>query len=118
MAIDFKLAGQDSPGWVTVIAPAVPRFVAMHFTGTTGIHSYSPVLQSNSWVAITYTGAGRNSLWNYQCRPACQQHSNDPIDIGHAFVADRVAAASSFQGMSVRTGSNYSAVLASPCKKA
>jgi hypothetical protein len=75
LAIDFKLAGQDSPGWVTVFAPAVPRFVAIHFTGTTGIHSYSPVLRFNSWVAITYTGAGRNSLWNYQCRPAWQQHS-------------------------------------------
>jgi hypothetical protein len=52
------------------------------------------VLQSNSWVAITYTGAGRNSLWNYQADPHGNNIQNDPIDIGHAFVADRVAAGS------------------------
>jgi hypothetical protein len=114
LVIDFKTAGQDSPGWLTVFDPRTSRFVAMHFTGTTGIHSYSPVLQSDSWVSITYQNAGHNSMWNYRLDPHGNKIQDDPIDIGHAFVADRVAAGYSSKGMNVRLGASYAAVLASP----
>src|SRR5262249_25541499 len=83
LVMDFKKSGQDSPGWLTVFDPVQVQFVAMHFSGTKGIHSFGPVLQSTSWVSITYSNTGRNSMWNFKADPKGDAIQDDPIAIGH-----------------------------------
>ena len=118
LVIDFKQGGQDSPGWITVFDPAGPQFSAMYFTGAKGIHGCGPVLQSDTWVSVTFAGAGKSANWNYKSDPHGASVQDDAVPVQHAFTADKITAGSTGKGISVRRGANYAEILASPGKYA
>jgi hypothetical protein len=118
VALDFKKAGQDSPGWFCVFDPARQQFVAMASSGSVGIHSYTPVLQSSEWVAVTCNPPGCGSVWHFSADPHGTNIQADPNNIGHAFMSDKVAAGSNGGAINVRTGPNFGALFPTPGKSA
>jgi len=115
IVLDFKLQGQDSAGWLCIFDPSAAQFVGMAFTGTAGIHSYTPVLQSASWSSATLLNMGFMH-WNYLTDPHGHNLVNDTRGIGHAFVADKAAAGSTGGSINVRTGDNFADLLNTPGK--
>ena len=116
IALDFKKAGQDSPGWLTVFDPVARQFVAMASTGNVGIHSYGPVLQSSEWVSVSCNPPGCGSVWHFTADPHGTKIQTDPKGIGHGFAADKVTAGSTGGGISIRTGSDFGQVYPSAGK--
>jgi hypothetical protein len=116
VVLDFKKAGQDSPGWFCVFDPARQQFVAMASSGGVGIHSYTPVLQSSEWVGVTCNPPGCGSVWHFSVDPHGANLQPDPNNIGHSFMSDKVAAGSNGGGINVRTGPNFSTLFPTPGK--
>ena len=116
IALDFKRSGQDSPGWLCVFDPRTAGFVAMAFTGSVGIHSYSPVLQSSEWTQVTCSPPGCGSAWHFSVDPHGAGIQPDPVGAGHGFSADSATAGSTGGGINIRTGTSFTAAFASPGK--
>jgi len=114
VVLDFKQNGQDSPGWLCVFDPKSAAFVAMTNTGTAGIHSYGPVLQSSEWTHVTCDAPGCGRFWHFTADPHGANILPDPLNLDHAFWAETVLAGPTAPGINVRSGSNFGAAIATP----